>query len=94
MVELGLGFTDPIADGPVISAASTRTLKNGITVKKTLEPAKDARARGLEIPLLCMSHNNPILKYGEEAMCQDAREVGLDGFIVVDLRERNFCQKV
>ena len=94
VIELGLAFTDPIADGPTISAASTKALANGITVKKTLGIAKDARAQGLNVPLLCMSYYNPILKYGEEALCHDAREAGIDGFIVVDLRKCLIWQRM
>lgn len=99
LIELGLPFTDPIADGPTIQKANTQALKNGITVTSTLETVREARKRGLKIPVLFMGYYNPILSYGEERMLKDAREAGVNGFIVVDLppeeavRFRNFCTK-
>ena len=99
LIELGLPFTDPIADGPTIQKANTQALKNGITVTSTLETVRAARRRGLKAPVLFMGYYNPILSYGEERMLKDAREAGVNGFIVVDLppeeavRFRNFCTK-
>ncbi|SLM37222.1 tryptophan synthase [Lasallia pustulata] len=99
LIELGLPFTDPIADGPTIQKANTQALKNGITVTSTLETVREARKRGLKAPVLFMGYYNPILSYGEERMLKDAREAGVNGFIVVDLppeeavRFRNFCTK-
>lgn len=99
LIELGLPFTDPIADGPTIQKANTQALKNGITVTSTLETVREARSRGLKVPVLFMGYYNPILSYGEERMLKDAREAGVNGFIVVDLppeeavRFRNFCTK-
>ena len=99
LIELGLPFTDPIADGPTIQKANTQALKNGVTVTSTLEIVREARRRGLRVPVLFMGYYNPLLSYGEEKILQDAREAGVNGFIVVDLppeeavRFRNFCTK-
>jgi tryptophan synthase len=95
---LGLPFTDPIADGPTIQTSNTKALANGVTVESTLQMVRDARKKGLEAPVLLMGYYNPILSYGEERMLQDAKEAGVNGFIVVDLppeeavRFRNFCR--
>jgi tryptophan synthase len=99
LIELGLPFTDPIADGPTIQKSNTQALKNGVTVESTLETVRDARRRGLKVPVLFMGYYNPILSYGEERVLKDAKEAGVNGFIVVDLppeeavRFRNFCTK-
>jgi len=99
LIELGLPFTDPIADGPTIQKANTQALKNGVTVTSTLDIVREARKRGLNAPVLFMGYYNPILSYGEERMIKDAKEAGVNGFIVVDLppeeavRFRNFCTK-
>ncbi len=97
LIELGLPFTDPIADGPTIQMSNTQALRNGITVASTLETVRKARRRGLKAPVLFMGYYNPLLSYGEEKILHDAREAGVNGFIVVDLppeeavRFRNFC---
>ncbi|KAI9706389.1 MAG: tryptophan synthetase [Candelina mexicana] len=99
LIELGLPFTDPIADGPTIQKANTQALKNGVTVTSTLEMVRQARKRGLRAPVLFMGYYNPLLSYGEERILKDAREAGVNGFIVVDLppeeavRFRNFCTR-
>ncbi|MCJ1472030.1 tryptophan synthetase [Lambiella insularis] len=99
LIELGLPFTDPIADGPTIQKANTQALKNGVTVTSTLETVRKARKRGLRAPVLFMGYYNPLLSYGEEKILRDAKEAGVNGFIVVDLppeeaiRFRNFCTK-
>jgi len=98
IIELGLPFTDPIADGPVIQTANTQALKNGVTITDVLQMIRDARKRGLKAPVLLMGYYNPLLSYGEEKMLQDAKEAGANGFIMVDLppeealRFRNFCR--
>lgn len=92
-------FTDPIADGPTIQKANTKALANGVTVSSTLQMIKEARSRGLNAPVLLMGYYNPILRYGEERLLQDAKAAGANGFILVDLppeeavRFRNFCRK-
>ncbi|MCJ1484738.1 tryptophan synthetase [Schaereria dolodes] len=99
LIELGLPFTDPIADGPTIQKANTQALKNGITVTSTLETVREARRRGLKAPVLFMGYYNPLLSYGEERILKDAKGAGVNGFIVVDLppeeavKFRNFCTK-
>ncbi|KAI9729364.1 MAG: tryptophan synthetase [Cirrosporium novae-zelandiae] len=99
LIELGVPFTDPIADGPTIQKANTQALKNGVTVTSTLQMVRDARKRGLKAPILLMGYYNPILSYGDEKLLQDAKEAGVNGFILVDLppeeavKFRNFCTK-
>ncbi|KAJ4369240.1 anthranilate synthase / indole-3-glycerol phosphate synthase [Neocucurbitaria cava] len=98
IIELGMPFTDPIADGPTIQTANTQALKNGVTTHDVLQMVRDARKRGLKAPVLLMGYYNPLLSYGEEKMLQDAKEAGANGFIMVDLppeealRFRNFCR--
>ncbi|KAF1851649.1 uncharacterized protein K460DRAFT_271602 [Cucurbitaria berberidis CBS 394.84] len=98
IIELGMPFTDPIADGPTIQTANTQALKNGVTTVDVLQMVRDARKRGLKAPVLLMGYYNPLLSYGEEKMLQDAKEAGANGFIMVDLppeealRFRNFCR--
>ncbi|EAT84825.2 hypothetical protein SNOG_07359 [Parastagonospora nodorum SN15] len=98
IIELGMPFTDPIADGPTIQTANTQALKNGINTGDVLQMIRDARKRGLKAPVLLMGYYNPLLSYGEERMLQDAKEAGANGFIMVDLppeealRFRNFCR--
>ena len=99
LIELGMPFTDPIADGPTIQKANTQALKNGVTVTSTLQMIRDARRKGLRAPVLLMGYYNPLLSYGEERMLKDAKAAGVNGFIMVDLppeeavRFRNHCTK-
>jgi len=85
VIELGIPFTDPIADGPTIQTANTVALKNGTTIKTCLQMVKDARAQGLKCPIMLMGYYNPLLAYGEEKMLKDCKAVGVNGFIMVDL---------
>jgi tryptophan synthase alpha chain len=82
---VGLSFSDPLADGPVIQKATQVALENGITVKKSLEAVKELRDRDVEIPLVLMGYYNPMLAYGLEKFICDAIDAGADGFIVPDL---------
>jgi len=84
LVELGAPFSDPIADGPVIQAASDRALRAGTTLAKVLDIARRIRA-GSEIPLLLFSYLNPLLRYGFEALARDAAAAGIDGCLLTDL---------
>ncbi len=84
MIEIGLPFSDPLADGPTIQASSTQALKNGITTKKLFEQLKDIR-KTVSIPLIIMGYFNPILQYGVEAFCKKCQEIGVDGLIIPDL---------
>lgn len=84
MVEIGLPFSDPLADGPVIQASSTRALQNGMTTQKLFEQLQNIRA-SISIPLVIMGYFNPILQYGVEKFCQKCHETGIDGLIIPDL---------
>ncbi|GAB1735130.1 hypothetical protein NU219Hw_g198t1 [Hortaea werneckii] len=85
IIELGMPFTDPIADGPSIQGANTIALKNGCNIKDCLQIVRDSRSRGLRAPVMLMGYYNPLLAYGEEKMLQDAKSAGVNGFIMVDL---------
>ena len=85
LIEVGLSFSDPLADGPVIQHATQIALENGITVKKSLEAVKELRKRGVGIPLVLMGYYNPMLAYGLEKFVRDAVDAGADGFIIPDL---------
>jgi len=85
LIEVGLSFSDPLADGPVIQHATQIALEKGITVKKSLEAVRELRQRGVDIPLILMGYYNPMLAYGLERFIRDAVEAGADGFIVPDL---------
>ncbi|KAF2016928.1 hypothetical protein BU24DRAFT_490196 [Aaosphaeria arxii CBS 175.79] len=97
LIELGMPFTDPIADGPTIQKSNTQALKNGVNTEQCLQMVRDSRDRGLKAPVLLMGYYNPLLSYGEERMLQDAKAAGVNGFIIVDLppeeavRFRDFC---
>ncbi|KAH6621664.1 tryptophan synthase beta subunit-like PLP-dependent enzyme [Chaetomium sp. MPI-SDFR-AT-0129] len=85
VIELGVPFTDPIADGPTIQTANTVALQNGVTIESTLQMVRDARKLGVRAPILLMGYYNPLLSYGEERLMKDCNEAGVNGFIVVDL---------
>ena len=85
LIEVGLSFSDPLADGPVIQQATQIALEKGITVKKSLTAVAELRKRGVSIPLILMGYYNPMLAYGLEKFVQDAKDVGADGFIIPDL---------
>ncbi|THU82881.1 bifunctional tryptophan synthase TRP1 [Dendrothele bispora CBS 962.96] len=85
IVELGVPFSDPIADGPVIQESNAAALKNDIEYATVLGQLREARSQGLTIPVLLMGYYNPILAYGEDKAIQDASEAGANGFIMVDL---------
>ena len=85
MIELGVPFSDPLADGPVIQHATQVALNNGITLVKCLAMARAARDAGVTIPLIVMGYANPILRYGIEQFARDAKNSGIDGLIVPDL---------
>jgi len=85
VIELGMPFTDPMADGPAIQAAGLRALKAGQTLKKTLAAVRDFRAGDDATPIVLMGYYNPIYIYGVERFLADAKAAGVDGLIVVDL---------
>ncbi|QLH69298.1 tryptophan synthase subunit alpha [Rhodopseudomonas palustris] len=85
VIEIGMPFTDPMADGPAIQAAGLRALKAGTTLKKTLRLVRDFRATDNATPLVLMGYYNPIYIYGVDAFLADAKAAGVDGLIIVDL---------
>lgn len=84
MIEVGLPFSDPLADGPTIQASSTQALHNGMTTEVLFDQLKDIR-KTVSIPLIIMGYFNPILQYGVEAFCKKCQDIGIDGLIIPDL---------
>lgn len=85
IIELGMPYTDPMADGPSIQKSSLRALENGQTQKRTLEMVRAFRRQNTQTPLVLMGYYNPIYRYGGERFLRDAAEAGVDGLIIVDL---------
>ena len=85
MIELGMPFSDPMADGPAIQAASLRALKSGMNLKGSLEIASQFRKKHAHTPLILMGYYNPIYRYGVELFLKDSQAAGVDGLIIVDL---------
>ena len=85
VIELGMPFSDPMADGPSIQASSQRALKAGQTMVKTLKMVRDFRANDATTPIVLMGYYNPIYVYGNDRFIADARAAGVDGLIVVDV---------
>ncbi len=85
IMEIGMPFSDPMADGPAIQLANLRALKNGITLAKTLEMVRDFRTTDDETPVVLMGYYNPIYHYGNQQFLDDAISAGVDGLIIVDL---------
>ena len=85
VIEVGMPFTDPMADGPAIQAAGLRALKAGMTLRKTIALVKAFRETDADTPIVLMGYYNPIYVYGVEAFLRDAKAAGVDGLIVVDL---------
>jgi tryptophan synthase alpha chain len=84
MIEIGLPFSDPLADGPTIQASSTTALHNGMTTQILFDQLKDIR-ESVNIPLVIMGYFNPMLQYGVENFCKKCSEIGIDGLIIPDL---------
>jgi tryptophan synthase alpha chain len=84
MIEIGLPFSDPLADGPTIQASSTQALKNGMTTELLFEQLTTIR-ESVQIPLIIMGYFNPMMQFGVEKFCQKCKEVGIDGLIIPDL---------
>ncbi len=89
IIELGMPYSDPLADGPVIQQSSAVALANGMTIKKLFEQLKNLR-KDISIPVILMGYMNPVLQYGFEKFCADAAAVGIDGLILPDLPEYEF----
>jgi tryptophan synthase alpha chain len=85
LIEVGMSFSDPLADGPVIQKATQVALEKGVSTPKVLAAVAKLRRRGVTIPLVLMGYFNPMLAYGLEKFVHDAREAGVDGFIIPDL---------
>lgn len=86
VIELGVPFSDPLADGEVIRNATRRALDDGMNVARCLELVRRARRRGVDVPIVLMGYVNPLLAYGVDAFCADAADAGVDGLIVPDAR--------
>lgn len=84
MIEIGLPFSDPLADGPTIQKSSSKALRNGMTTKKLFEQLKGLR-KETDVPIIIMGYFNPIMQYGVESFCSDCKSVGIDGLIIPDL---------
>lgn len=89
IIELGMPYSDPLADGEVIQASSSKALNNGMTIVKLFEQLKNFKQE-ITIPVILMGYMNPVLQYGFEKFCADASEVGVDGLILPDLPEHEF----
>lgn len=89
LIELGMPYSDPLADGPVIQHSSSVALENGMTIHTLFEQLKDFR-KELHVPVILMGYMNPVLQYGFEQFCKDAAAVGVDGLILPDLPEYEF----
>ena len=85
LIEIGMPFTDPMADGPTIQAAGLRGLKAGATMARTLAMVRDFRLDDADTPVILMGYLNPIASYGPQRFCADAAAAGVDGLIIVDL---------
>ncbi|WP_010228756.1 tryptophan synthase subunit alpha [Gillisia marina] len=92
MIEIGLPFSDPLADGPTIQESSTQALKNGMTTEKLFQQLKDIR-KTVNIPLIIMGYFNPMLQYGVEEFCKKCEEIGIDGLIIPDLPVDVYSEK-
>lgn len=92
MIEIGIPFSDPMADGPVIQDAATKALRNGMSLKLLFEQLKDIR-QDVDIPLVMMGYLNPVFKYGFENFCSSCKEVGIDGIIIPDLPFKDYMEQ-
>lgn len=91
MIEIGIPFSDPMADGPVIQHAATQALHNGMTLKVLFSQLSGIR-NDVKIPLVLMGYLNPIMQYGFENFCHSCRECGIDGIIIPDLPFKEYIE--
>lgn len=84
LIELGMPYSDPLADGPVIQESSAKALQNGMTISKLFQQLNDFR-KEIHVPVILMGYLNPLLQYGFEKFCAKAAEVGIDGLIIPDI---------
>ncbi|HBC29579.1 MAG TPA: tryptophan synthase subunit alpha [Prevotellaceae bacterium] len=94
LVEVGIPFTDPMADGPVIQDAATKALRNGMTLRKIFGQVKEARDHGVEMPLILMGYLNPIYHMGYKEFFERCRKAGVDGVIIPDLPFKDYLEEV
>ncbi len=92
LIEIGIPFSDPMADGPTIQASGTIALRNGMTLSVLFEQLKDIR-KDVSIPLILMGYLNPIMQYGFENFCKKCQEVGVDGTIIPDLPFNDYIKE-
>ena len=92
LIEIGVPYSDPVADGPTIQESNMVALKNGMSLKKLFEQLQGIRP-GLSVPVVLMGYLNPILQYGIEAFCEKCKEVGVDGVIVPDLPMQQYLDE-
>jgi len=92
MIEVGIPFSDPMADGPVIQDAATKALRNGMSLKKLFSQLEGIR-KDVKMPLILMGYLNPIMQFGFEAFCQRCTEVGIDGVIIPDLPFKDYLEE-
>ena len=88
-IELGMPYSDPLADGPVIQSSGTRALQNGMTMEKLFAQLQDCR-KEIYVPIILMGYMNPVLQYGFERFCKHAAAIPIDGLILPDLPEHEF----
>ncbi|MGN0234654.1 MAG: tryptophan synthase subunit alpha [Bacteroidaceae bacterium] len=93
-VEVGIPFTDPMADGPVIQDAATKALRNGMTLRKIFSQVKESRNHGVKMPLILMGYLNPIYHMGYEEFFRNCKEADIDGVIIPDLPFNDYLQEV
>ena len=89
IIELGMPYSDPLADGPVIQHSSTVSLENGMTIRTLFDQLKDMRST-VSLPVILMGYMNPVMQYGFERFCDEAAAAGVDGLIIPDLPEYEF----
>ncbi len=92
LIEIGIPFSDPMADGPTIQESGTIALRNGMTLRVLFDQLKDIR-QTVNIPLILMGYLNPIMQYGFEAFCQKCKEIGIDGTIIPDLPFKDYMEE-
>ena len=92
MIEVGIPFSDPMADGPVIQDAATKALRGGMTLRKLFAQLTDVR-QTVSIPLILMGYLNPVMQFGFEAFCQQCVKVGIDGVILPDLPFKDYIEE-
>jgi len=93
-IEVGIPFSDPMADGPVIQDAATKALRNGMTLRKLFSQITEVRKEGVKLPLILMGYMNPIYQMGYEAFLRNCKEAGVDGVIIRDLPFRDYMEEV